>query len=719
MKKLNFVFCFIFCFVSLYSQTSQLGIVKEYREKNEKRPLNGVEIEIKFAQSTVSDKKGKFCLEFRTLTPGKKVNIRRIEKLGYEIFNKDALEQWNINPEEPFIIVMIRQEAFKKIKDHYSIISSKSYAEQHEREKQKLEQERINGKITEEKLKAELLHLDEWYESQLDNIENYVDRFARIDLSELSNEEYEIIKLIELGKLEEAILLYEQYDLLNKYRAEYDDQKNLLQAKSQIQKKIIEKNRNMSNIFAMIKRQISTYQISGGRQYFVKIDSLYANLVEINPNDLNICLSYLEYLAYQNEYDKALKLGEYIRDKESTESQKVMCVLYLAKIYLQKKNLAEAEKYSLQVLKFCDDITEEYYDALKILGAVYVDRDEIDNAKNIYERMLDLSKNKNERKVSVLEGLAALYHSQGEYEQAKQLRLDCLGVLDSLPIDSLELERKYFDIDEYEKWKAVVQLNLGLTYKDLGNLQLAYDNILSSLFYFRPAYEKNPDHTVSYLFYALNNLGIIYFERNEYEQSEEFLRQSLVPAQFSYMKDSVVYSDEYANALNNIAYINYVQKDYDECLDFYIQALDLRRKDYKRLPNINFKNELARVLINLASLSIDTQNYIQCIEYGKEALEYMEDVYAKVFEENYLLTLRLLSLANIYLKNKKESQLYLKTMYIISPNNPYVYETEGECFLIEGKIDKAKAMWQKVLKTDPDYLNSHTSTLYEKLKDVK
>ena len=57
-------------------------------------------------------------------------------------------------------------------------------------------------------------------------------------------------------------------------------------------------------------------------------------------------------------------------------------------------------------------------------------------------------------------------------------------------------------------------------------------------------------------------------------------------------------------------------------------------------------------------------------------------------------------------------------MYSISPNNPYVYETEGEILLIEGKLDKAKEMWQRVLKIDPNYLNSHKSTLFEKLKDI-
>ena len=54
MKNLSFIFSFLLFLCSAYSQTSQLGIVKEYPEKNEKRPLNGVEIEIKFAQSTVS-----------------------------------------------------------------------------------------------------------------------------------------------------------------------------------------------------------------------------------------------------------------------------------------------------------------------------------------------------------------------------------------------------------------------------------------------------------------------------------------------------------------------------------------------------------------------------------------------------------------------------------------------------------------------------------------
>ena len=217
------------CLISLnaFAQTSQKGLVKEYREGNNKRLLSGVEVEIVNAGSVVSDNKGNFLLEFRTLKPGQKVNVRRIEKIGYEIFNKEALEQWNINPDEPFTIVMVKSELFKKIKDQYSIMSSKSYAQQYEKEKQALEAERKAGKLTEKKLKEELQALSDWYDKQLDNLSNYVDRFARIDIGELDENERNIIELVKSGKIEEAIKKYEDFKLVEKFEAETSEKRQI------------------------------------------------------------------------------------------------------------------------------------------------------------------------------------------------------------------------------------------------------------------------------------------------------------------------------------------------------------------------------------------------------------------------------------------------------------------------------------------------------------
>lgn len=97
MRKLFTIVSFIIA-ITAHAQTTQYGIVQEYNEKAKKTPLAGVELNVRSAGHTVSDNKGAFSLRFLTLKPGEKVNVRRIEKLGYEIFNKEAVEQWNINP---------------------------------------------------------------------------------------------------------------------------------------------------------------------------------------------------------------------------------------------------------------------------------------------------------------------------------------------------------------------------------------------------------------------------------------------------------------------------------------------------------------------------------------------------------------------------------------------------------------------------------------------
>lgn len=131
MKK-SIIISALFAICSFFAtaQTQQNGIIQEYNESAKKTALPGVEINVRSANSTVSDKDGNFALQFLTLSPGEKVNVRRIEKLGYEVFNKEAVEQWNINPQTPFVIIMCRSDRFKKIRDNYERVSSESYARQ-------------------------------------------------------------------------------------------------------------------------------------------------------------------------------------------------------------------------------------------------------------------------------------------------------------------------------------------------------------------------------------------------------------------------------------------------------------------------------------------------------------------------------------------------------------------------------------------------------------
>jgi len=194
------------------AQTVQRGVVMEYNGSNAKTPLAGVELNVRLASSTVSDKNGNFVLKFATLKPGDRISVRRIEKSGYEIFNKEALETWNLNPEIPFTIIMCRSDKLKKIREEYEAKAAEMYNRLYKKEIAALNKLKSEAKISEEKYRRELKTIKENYERQMTNLDNYIDKFARIDISELSKEEQEVIELIKQGRIEEAI---ERYKALN------------------------------------------------------------------------------------------------------------------------------------------------------------------------------------------------------------------------------------------------------------------------------------------------------------------------------------------------------------------------------------------------------------------------------------------------------------------------------------------------------------------------
>ena len=151
---------------------------------------------------------------------------------------------------------------------------------------------------------------------------------------------------------------------------------------------------------------------------------------------------------------------------------------------------------------------------------------------------------------------------------------------------------------------------------------------------------------------ALNILGVIRFYMNDYGQSIEYLHQATKPINDMYAKDSVVFSGEYAELLNNLGYITYVAKDYDKSLDYYNQSLSLRRKDYKRLPNLHYENELVRMGKDAVPSLVDSLQVVKgktrgivamvLIRIGESSIDYLRRA-AETNSEfewvaNYLIT---------------------------------------------------------------------------------
>lgn len=303
MRKL-FTFISLIAAIMSYAQTTQTGLVQEYNERAKKTPLSGVELNVRSAGNTVSDKNGKFSLQFLTLKPGEKVNVRRIEKLGYEIFNKEAVEQWNINPKTPFVIIMCKADRFKKIRDNYEKVSSESYARQLKKEEAALAKLKQDGKLKEREYEQKLIELRENYDKQLDNLENYVDRFSRIDLSEISSVEQEIIGLVQEGKIEEAIAKYEEQNFVTKYKQEVDQLKEISSAIDQLSDTKTAKEQSRDSLYAAIDRQIETLRLAGGTDNINKIEVILHDVAYSDTTATAPMWKYLEFMASQNKYRK-------------------------------------------------------------------------------------------------------------------------------------------------------------------------------------------------------------------------------------------------------------------------------------------------------------------------------------------------------------------------------------------------------------------------------
>lgn len=276
-KPLFFLSFFIFIlFPSLViAQSTQQVKVLEYNGKEQKTPLQGVSLSVQNAASAMSDAQGQLTLQFRTLKAGDAVQLRRIDLAGYEVFNQEAVDAWTISTQREFTLVLCRSERFKDLCEKYNAAASASYERQLKKDKAALEKLRQEGKIKQQEYDAQLAALDKQYNEQLDNLENYVERFARIDLSEISEEEQHIIDLVQQGEIDEAIRRYEALDLLTKYQQQSAEIQSVRNTRSELQQLGEQKAEARDSLIEVLRQQIKLYQQLGDQQ---KADSLRNSL---------------------------------------------------------------------------------------------------------------------------------------------------------------------------------------------------------------------------------------------------------------------------------------------------------------------------------------------------------------------------------------------------------------------------------------------------------
>ena len=294
LLKLYWTLFVTFLYIAQVSgQVMQNGVVTEISSGS--KPIAGVSIIITNAPPVDSDANGHFCLNFRNAFPGDLLMVHEIYKKGYELVNKNDINTWTLSEKHTLAIVLARSGYIEEAKRKYYRIGVTAYQKKYQKILDNLNKEKVAQQLSEQLYQQKVDSLNSELQDFSLKLNMYADKFARINRDKLDNAEKKALVLIDEGKIEEAIRVYEEMQLLQKIDERREMQDNAMQ-----NLKIMEQ-----SLFKEL--QLLRKENEKG-EYNNRIDSIYQVLTASFPKDLSYKYSYAEWLLNCKQNDEALNV---------------------------------------------------------------------------------------------------------------------------------------------------------------------------------------------------------------------------------------------------------------------------------------------------------------------------------------------------------------------------------------------------------------------------
>lgn len=730
MKKIFIAYLLLIITTSVFAQVSEYGIVNEYNGSSSHTPLGDVELSVFGAGSTASDHtNGTFILKFNELAPGSNVRVRSILKDGYEVFNKDAIASWRIsNDSKAFEIVMCKSSMMKALKDKWNIISSENYKKQYELEKKHIDESLAKGEISQkecEQLKAKLA--DSYYAS-LDELTDYIDKFCRIDLSTAQEIDLKVYSLMEQGRMDEAIALYEGQKYIDKLESSAQKREQVIKAEELLSEEI-------DHLYSRIEQMILAYNMSGSSDRFSKIAELKTRIADAVPSNIEWQLDAARYIrTYLNDFDSSLRLlkraEEILSSSGNTETRAYALVMSgYSNYYDTLGNYDQAVEYGKRNLDIMRSINSsdsiDVYDAMLNMGASYIRTHQYDKAEELLNQAIAgynsyFGTEYNIGGLHANNNLSSVYSGRGNYNKAiiylKKTEEICTHLqsegeyklntlynnfaVDYLLIDSLSTSLHYAEkalnaaVEDYGESHPEVAISyhtIAQIFYEAGqyNTSIKYAKESASIFdeVFNGLHPKCAN--------AYNIMGMGYSQIRDFEQSYECYHkaQNILTSLYGEA------SPELLPTYSNISTMYYETKQYDKALEYNDRCISIsisngRDKEPKHIT----------LLLNRASFLSGLGRYDESIQCDKDALALSDDLLGK----NSGMSFRICNnLGTIYFKIKDYSsaeryllmavdiadQLYTEN----NPNHVAVYNNLADVYYDTGRLDKAFEIYFNII----------------------
>lgn len=550
------------------SKTKQKGIVREYNGKEEKTPLGGVSLYMDGASSVVSGVDGRFSLSFPQLESGDPVKKFSIEKTGFEVFRIDLVcGHLMVSPKLPWEIVMRNSADFQRQKAVLKENSSDIYKLKFDASMNELQKLRMEKKLREEEFIQRLTELTANYTEQLKNLDNYIDHIARIDLSQISEDEQKVVDMVNAGRLDEAIAKYEEMDYVGKYQENMAEIIKMTKINDAMKQKKAASDKYLKGV----ENNINALMLAGGLENTRKARDLYESVAQTECTDVNVdWLLKTGNFVFTYFYDLEKAMDYYDRALSAAKEQFGWKSFEEARAHINIGNvLIERGNFDKARSNFFDAkwIMEWHYSPEHPimatinngLGIAEYYRGNIGKAESLYDdalRILNLTDSLNlKKRVSIMMNRANCYAKRKDYPKFFQMNNDVLELIGP-------------DADDLD-----VMLVAGV-----------YNNAGNALFNSNP----NDDNALKFHHIALDkyesvvgschpdvadvcyNIGKVHFSRKEYDKALEYLNKSLsIESGLPSMRSSGRLGDLYCQAGKTYEQLG----DKDSAFDNYMKGM--------------------------------------------------------------------------------------------------------------------------------------------------
>ncbi len=288
MKRIVIVLLQLSIVGVVLGQSSQKGKVVLINTNNQ--PLALVEVSARGSNVTTSDAEGDFTLFFERDMYGQVVSFNSIYRAGYEVVNEIDLRIWIVSNDRYCKIVMCKKGYLDQERERYYNLGKGIYYTRYTEKASELKRLIAENKLTTERYQQEEEAAMAEYRSAMNKLNEYADKFARINSDELSGVDSIAMIKLRAGDIDGAIKTYDTSEILEKFEEMMDD-RELIRG-------------NIDDILPSLINQVRVYIRQGNDNSIERAENIIRTILEVKPDNPEC----LELLMKIKEYAKEVTI---------------------------------------------------------------------------------------------------------------------------------------------------------------------------------------------------------------------------------------------------------------------------------------------------------------------------------------------------------------------------------------------------------------------------